>query len=91
MKRGDIVIAAAPGFGKRPRPYVVIQADEYAALTTAILLPITTAHARSDRADDCPALWRQGQRQPAAADELARCPAARLQCGATAAISAATA
>ncbi len=42
MKRGDIVIATAPGFGKKPRPYVLIQADEYTALTTAILLPITT-------------------------------------------------
>jgi mRNA interferase MazF len=42
VKRGDIVIATAPGFGKKPRPYVAIQANEYAALTTTILLPITT-------------------------------------------------
>ena len=37
-----MVIATGPGFGKKPRPYVVIQADDYAVLPTAILLPITT-------------------------------------------------
>lgn len=42
MNRGDVVIAAGPGFGTKPRPYVIVQADEYLALTTLILLPITT-------------------------------------------------
>lgn len=42
MKRGDVVIATGPGFGKKPRPFVVMQADDYAALATLILLPITT-------------------------------------------------
>ena len=42
MKRGDVVIATGPGFGKKPRPFLVIQADEYAVLSTVILLPITT-------------------------------------------------
>ena len=31
MKRGDVVIATASGmFGGKPRPYVVVQADEFA-------------------------------------------------------------
>lgn len=42
MKRGDVVIATGPGFGKKPRPFVVMQADEYDVLPTLILLPITT-------------------------------------------------
>ena len=42
MKRGDVVIATGPGFGKKPRPFLVIQADAYDALPTLILLPITT-------------------------------------------------
>jgi mRNA interferase MazF len=42
MKRGDVVIATGPGFGTKPRPYIVIQSDDYAALTTQILLPTTT-------------------------------------------------
>ena len=42
MKRGDVVIATGPGFGTKPRPYVVVQADDYLVLPTLILLPITT-------------------------------------------------
>jgi mRNA interferase MazF len=42
VKRGDVVIATGPGFGKKPRPFVVMQADVYAALPTLILLPITS-------------------------------------------------
>ncbi len=42
MKRGDVVIATGPGFGTKPRPYVVIQSDDYAVLTTQILLPTTS-------------------------------------------------
>ena len=40
--RGDVVVATGHGFGTKPRPYVLIQSDGYAALTTAILLPITS-------------------------------------------------
>ena len=42
MKRGDIVIATGPGFGGKPRPNLVIQANEYLSLPTLILLPITS-------------------------------------------------
>jgi mRNA interferase MazF len=42
VKRGDVVIATGPGFGTKPRPFVVMQADDYALLPTLILLPITT-------------------------------------------------
>lgn len=42
MKRGDVVIATGPGFGNKPRPFVVMQADDYTVLPTLILLPITT-------------------------------------------------
>jgi mRNA interferase MazF len=42
MKRGDVVIATAPGFGTKPRPYIVIQSDDYAVLTTQILMPTTS-------------------------------------------------
>jgi mRNA-degrading endonuclease toxin of MazEF toxin-antitoxin module len=34
MKRGDVVIATGPGFGTKPRPYIVIQSNDYALLTT---------------------------------------------------------
>lgn len=52
MKRGDIVIATGPGFGGKPRPNLVIQADDYLSLPTLILLPIA-----SDLADP-PSLLR---------------------------------
>ena len=42
MKRGAVVIATGPGLGKKPRPFLVIQADAYDALPTLILLPITS-------------------------------------------------
>jgi mRNA interferase MazF len=42
VKRGDVVIATGPGFGKKPRPFVVMQADEYDILPTSILLPVST-------------------------------------------------
>lgn len=42
MKRGDVVIATGPGFGGKPRPNLVIQADTYLSLPTLILLPITS-------------------------------------------------
>jgi mRNA interferase MazF len=42
MKRGDVVIATGPGFGTKPRPYIVIQSNDYALLTTQILMPTTS-------------------------------------------------
>ena len=43
MKRGDIVIAATgSGFGSKPRPYVVMQADDLST-ATVILLGCTTS------------------------------------------------
>jgi mRNA interferase MazF len=42
VKRGDVVIATGPGFGGKPRPNLVIQSDSYLALSTLILLPITS-------------------------------------------------
>ncbi len=42
MKRGDVVIAATgSGFGREPRPWVVIQSDNHPA-KLVILLGITT-------------------------------------------------
>lgn len=43
MKRGDVVIAATgSGFGRKPRPWVVIQSDDYPT-QLVILLGVTTA------------------------------------------------
>ena len=44
MKRGDIVIAAAPGeFTGKPRPYVVVQSDRMLeASPTVTVCPLTT-------------------------------------------------
>jgi mRNA interferase MazF len=42
VKRGDIVIATGPGFGGKPRPNLVVQANNYLSLSTLILLPITS-------------------------------------------------
>ena len=42
MKRGDVVIATGPGFGGKPRPNLIIQANEYLSLPTLSLLPITS-------------------------------------------------
>jgi mRNA interferase MazF len=42
MKRGDMVIATGPGFGTKPRPFLVVQSGDYLILPTLILLPITT-------------------------------------------------
>ena len=36
------MIATGPGFGTKPRPYVVFQSNHYSALTTQILLPTTS-------------------------------------------------
>lgn len=43
MKRGDVVIAATgSGFGGKPRPALVLQADQYSDLSTVILALITS-------------------------------------------------
>jgi mRNA interferase MazF len=42
VSRGNLVIAIGPGFGAKPRPFVVLSADEFRDLTTLILLPTTS-------------------------------------------------
>ena len=43
MTRGEVVIASTgSGFGKKPRPMLVIQADGYAELTTTVLALISS-------------------------------------------------
>ena len=42
MKRGDIVLMVAPSELGRPRPGVVVQADEFKDLTTAFVCPISS-------------------------------------------------
>lgn len=43
MRRGDIVIAAAPGDYGKPRPALVVQSDAFAAIPSVTVLPITSA------------------------------------------------
>jgi mRNA interferase MazF len=44
LKRGDIVtVATGSGFGGKPRPALVVQADEYHGLSTVVVALITTA------------------------------------------------
>ena len=43
MKRGDVVVIVAPGELGRPRPAVIVQADELGDATTTVLVcPITS-------------------------------------------------
>jgi mRNA interferase MazF len=43
VKRGEIfTVATGGGFGGKPRPMLLIQADSYAALTTLVFLPFTS-------------------------------------------------
>lgn len=43
MKRGDVVVAATgSGFGGKPRPALVVQADQFAAMSTLVLAPFTS-------------------------------------------------
>ncbi len=51
MKRGDLVIAAAPGDFGKPRPMLVIHSDLFDALPSATLCPLS-----SDLRDDAPLL-----------------------------------
>ncbi len=53
MKRGDVVVVAVGGgFGGKPRPALVFQADEYATADTVILALFTSEldHAHTARA-----------------------------------------
>lgn len=48
MKRGDTVtVAAGSGFGSKPRPALVVQADALARLNTVILVMFTTTETGS--------------------------------------------
>ena len=42
VERGSVVIATAHGFGTKLRPWVVMQAGEYLAIGTLILIPSTS-------------------------------------------------
>jgi mRNA interferase MazF len=42
VKRGDIVLMVAPSDLGRPRPGVIVQADEFKELTTIFLCPISS-------------------------------------------------
>lgn len=42
MRRGDIVVASPPGDYGKPRPVLVVQADAYAGLPSATVLPLTS-------------------------------------------------
>jgi mRNA interferase MazF len=44
LKRGDVVtVATGSGFGGKPRPALVVQADQYQGLSTVVLALITSA------------------------------------------------
>lgn len=42
MKRGDLVAVALQGDYGKPRPALVIQADQFVDLGTVVILPITS-------------------------------------------------
>jgi mRNA interferase MazF len=42
MKRGDVVIAAAPGAYGKPRPYLVVQSDRFGEHASVTVLPFTS-------------------------------------------------
>jgi mRNA interferase MazF len=42
MKRGDVVIAAAPGRYGKPRPYLVVQSDRFDEHASVTVLPFTS-------------------------------------------------
>ena len=47
IRRGDIVVAAAPGDYGKPRPVLIVQSDLFSALPTFTICPLTS-HLRSD-------------------------------------------
>jgi len=42
VKRGDVVLAVVPSDLGRPRPGVVVQADEFNELSTVVICPISS-------------------------------------------------
>jgi mRNA interferase MazF len=42
IRRGDIVVVALQGDSGKPRPAVIIQADWFDALSTVVVLPLTS-------------------------------------------------
>ncbi len=51
LKRGDVVtVAAGSGFGGKPRPALMVQADRYAELPTVLINLFTTQLANSPNA-----------------------------------------
>ena len=43
MKRGDIFLASAgSGYAGKPRPVLIIQADALGALSSVVVIPLTT-------------------------------------------------
>lgn len=42
MIRGSVVIATAPGFGTKPRPWVIMQSTGYLEIGTLIVIPLTS-------------------------------------------------
>ena len=47
IRRGDIVVAAAPGDYGKPRPVLVVQSDVFSALPSFTICPLTS-HLRAD-------------------------------------------
>lgn len=47
IRRGDIVVAAAPGDYGKPRPVLVVQSDLFSALPSFSVCPLTS-HLRDD-------------------------------------------
>ena len=44
IKRGDVVICAAPGDYGKPRPAVVVQADLFNSVHTSVVVCLITSH-----------------------------------------------
>ena len=42
MKRGDVVLVVVPGELGRPRPGVIVQADEFKDLSTVFVCPVSS-------------------------------------------------
>ena len=47
IRRGDIVVATAPGDYGKPRPVLIVQSDLFSALPSFTICPLTS-HLRSD-------------------------------------------
>ena len=42
MRRGDIVVVAMQGDSGKPRPALVVQAEQFAELSSVVVLPLTS-------------------------------------------------